>query len=112
MKPSEQSGSTMDPFLSYDAGFWNAPHFSGAFDTNQFSDEPLANYMSPTATTGSASSSAANWNMNGQSAMGAGFPWGNVSNMDIDQDWNSFMNDMQQGWQVPTPANQPQLGLI
>jgi hypothetical protein len=118
MKASEQNVSTMDPFISYDAGFWNAPHFSGSFDTHQFSDEPLSNYMSPTITNqsaGSAASSAANgldWNMSGNPAMNGGFPWGNVSNMDIDQDWNTFMNDMQQTWPVPNTANQPQLGLI
>lgn len=119
----EQSMSSMDPFLSYDAGFWNAPHFSGSIDASQFGDEPLANYMSPTATAttaaqsaGSANSSAANglgWNVGGQSALSGGFPWGNMSNMDIDQDWNAFMNDVQQSWHVPNAQTpQGQFGII
>lgn len=108
----------MDPFLSYDAGFWNAPSSAGTFETTSFGDEPLANYMSPTdthAAHGSRSSSAANgfnWGVHPGSATNVGFPWGNMSNMDIDQDWNSFMSDMQQNWAAPNTAGQPQLGLI
>jgi hypothetical protein len=65
--------STMDPQVMYD-GFY-IPQQSGAFDP-QFNDESLASYIAP-------ASNIMGWQ-------------NNVGNMDLDQDWSSFLNELQQ----------------
>lgn len=108
----------MDPFLAYDAGFYMPPSFGG----NQFSDEPLSNYMNTPATSNSSAASglqmdasgatgkdSTHANAKGDGTMSGnygGFPWG-MASMDIDQDWSWFMNDVQTN---PASNNTPFFG--
>lgn len=66
--------SSMDPQIMYD-GFY-IPQTSTAGFNPQFNDESLASYITP--------------------ASNIGVWQNNVGNMDLDQDWSSFLNELQQ----------------
>lgn len=64
----------MDPQIMYD-GFYIPQTSTTGFDP-QFNDESLASYMPP--------------------ASNVGVWQNNFGNMDLDQDWSSFLNELQQ----------------
>ncbi|TLD39568.1 hypothetical protein E2P81_ATG00555 [Venturia nashicola] len=74
--------SSMDPQIMYD-GFYIPQTSTTGFDP-QFNDESLASYLTP--------------------ASNIGVWQNNVGNMDLDQDWSSFLNELQQP-QQPLQTN-------
>ncbi|KAE9991627.1 hypothetical protein EG327_011323 [Venturia inaequalis] len=70
--------SSMDPQIMYD-GFYIPQTSTTGFDP-QFNDESLASYIAPASNIGA-------WQ-------------NNVGNMDLDQDWSSFLNELQQPQQT------------